>query len=292
MIRLLIAFLLAFLATELLAAERVDAQLDAAANGEVSITVVRGHVRVVGWDKAVVDVEGTRDERSEEFVFTRDGDLIVIEDRLVQNVQGGTGSDFTIHVPVGSRVSTDLVSTDLDVRGIAGGMRLRTVSGDVEVREGTGGDLTARTVSGDITVEHRGGEVDLSTVSGDVQVHTNSERLEGESVSGDVIVTNDGAAVRGKLNSVSGDLQFTTALAGDAEVSLETTSGDVTLALKGDVDARVRASSHSGDIDNRLDSTPTKRQLPAGRRLETTVGSGRGLIELATLSGDIEIEAD
>lgn len=273
------------------AGERVDQMIDAAAAGEVAVDVVRGAVTVVGWDEPAVRVDGTRDDKSVEFVFVREGDLVRIEDRLESRVGRGEGTRITVSVPRASRVRANHVSADFSLRDVDGGVRARTVSGGVYVAAG-GGDLSIATVSGDITARHVGGEADFDSVSGDVEADVSTDRLEAESVSGDIAVRNGGVLRRGRLAAVSGDLTLTTALAVDGEVEIESTSGDIKVSLAGAVHARITAATHSGDIVNSLSEAKVVRGRGPGEQLQTTIGDGGGLIQVNALSGDIEIRAD
>lgn len=272
------------------AGERVDQSLDAGEEGEVSIDVRRGVVTVVGWDEPRVAVVGTRDDHSTGFVFERDGDLIRIEDQVADDSRGGDGTRITVRMPRGHAIRADLVSAELEVDGVRGRARLRTVSGDIEARN-LGDDAALRTVSGDIELEQAGRTLQFDTVSGDVDAEIQAIDLSAESVSGDLDIDNRGELERGKLSTVSGDLVLASPLATDADVSLETVSGDVTMTLRGDASARMHIDAGlSGDIDNAIrgsEGTPTRRG--GSERLELKVGAGTADVEVSTLSGTVTL---
>src|SRR3990167_9150573 len=115
------------------AGEEIKKSLEADAKGEVSIEVVRGTVTVIGWDQNTVAVEGTRDDRSERFVFERNGNTIRIEDEVPNSLRNGEGTKITVKVPRGSSLQVGLVSADPSVREIAGRSDLSTVSGDMKL---------------------------------------------------------------------------------------------------------------------------------------------------------------
>lgn len=104
--------LLPVLSSAVLAGEPVNLSLDADAKGEVSIEVVRGEVTVIGWDQNKVSVEGTRDDKSERFVFERQGNTIRIEDDVPNNLNRGEGTKITVKIPRGNNLRVDLVSAD------------------------------------------------------------------------------------------------------------------------------------------------------------------------------------
>jgi hypothetical protein len=271
--RTLALALIPWLAASALAAEPVDAGLDAAADGQVHVNAVRGEIRVVGWSEPRVTVQGTRDDNSAEFVFRRDGDTIVIEDRLEQNSRrGGKGTDLTIRIPTQSRLRVSVVSADLDVRQVLGSLRLNTVSGEV-----TGSDV--------------GEDVEVSTVSGDVSLETGATRLNVRSTSGRLLVSNDAALMRGRLASVSGEVELFTRLATEADLEIENVSGAVTLTLPGPVNAALDIVAGPGArIRNQLtDAQPVRPRYGPGERLEQTLGSGSGYVRVSTVSGRIRL---
>jgi len=164
---------------------------------------------------------------------------------------------------VSGDVTTELFEQPLDVRSISGDVDIRgnggrgkviaeSTSGNVKAR-GLGGDLEATSVSGDLDLQMGvTAEVRLETVSGDVGAKltlAEGGRVDAQSVSGDVSLS-FGKPVNGEfdIESFSGDidacfgpkserksqyapgseLRFTQG-SGNARVSLETLSGDITL---------------------------------------------------------------
>jgi DUF4097 and DUF4098 domain-containing protein YvlB len=262
-----------WLASAALAGEPVNESLDAAAEGQVRIEVVRGRVEVVGWAENRVTVEGTRDDQSEAFVVNREGDTVTIEDRLARNVRGGEGTRITVRVPEGSRLRVSSVSADLSAESISGAVSLQTVSGDI--------DGTAL-----------GGEVEISTVSGDVELTTEASRLHVRSTSGDLLVDNRTPLTRGRIDTVSGDVELKTGIAGDGDLELESVSGDITLGLRGEQNARIEIVAGPGSsIRNRLtDQQPERPRYGPGERLEMTLGAGGGFVRMSSVSGRLALE--
>lgn len=290
-LRLLLTIVSVLVAVPLSAAEPIDATVQANPTGEVSIVVTRGEVRVVGVDGDAVSVTGTRDHQSEEFIFERTGDVVLIEDRLPRRTKSGAGTRITVEVPRGSRVRAQLVSADLEVSDLTGPVRLSTVSGAVTVLE-AGEETEISSVSGNISVEGAGGEVRLETVSGRIDAVTSARRLSARSTSGRVEVRNDAELVRGRVTSVSGSLSLATHTAPDVEIELETVSGSGRIALGGDLDLRVEMfGGPGGEIRNRLDDTAVVDRGPGtGERLDARFGAGSGYLRASTVSGTLTIE--
>lgn len=275
------------------AGEPVDQSLEVAGDVEVAIDVRRGSVAVEGWNEARVHVSGTRDDRSEAFVFEQEADRILIEDQVPDDVRGGDGSRLTIRVPRSARLRASHVSASLTARDVAGRARLRTVSGEI-VATGLSGDVDVHTVSGEVQVAHAGDAIRIDTVSGDVEVTANATTVDVETVSGDLDIDNRGALRRGSGSTVSGDVDYATALGDDADLSLESVSGDVTLVLRGPVDARVDVDAGpGGEIENGLGGrVEHERKSGPGETATVVLGAGRGAINANTLSGTVELRAE
>jgi DUF4097 and DUF4098 domain-containing protein YvlB len=181
---------------------------------------------------------------------------------------GGVSADVTVSGIVGSReVEAESVSGDVtvtadaervDVSSVSGdvaldtnsrNVSLETVSGDIEVRR-AGGRIHAESVSGRVRIDAAATEdVDAGTVSGDVEIDVANSltgRVRVESMSGEVtVLVPEGLSARidaetfsGKIRSAFGHVEddegpgsslSVTVGKGDAEITLESFSGDVEL---------------------------------------------------------------
>jgi DUF4097 and DUF4098 domain-containing protein YvlB len=272
------------------AAEPIRGTLEASPTGEISIVVVRGSVTVEGVDGSRVTVQGTRDAASERFVFERDGENVVIEDKLASGTPRGAGTDLNVQVPRGSRLRVQLVSADLTVRDVTGPARLATVSGAITAHT-QGSEVEVTTVSGRQSLDGPRGEVRIETVSGAVTARVHASRLSVRTVSGPVELHNSEPLRRARLASISGRLELSTPLEPDAEVDLETVSGAAALTLAGDLNVRLEAvGGPGGSVSNQLDDTPVQRSsFGLGQRLETRLGDGRGYLRASTVSGALTV---
>ena len=288
----------------------VDLTEDVSPDGFVSINVVRGEVRVEGWDRNEVQVRGTLDQETKQFIFDVSGSETRIEVRIPRSHGhwGGDGaSDLTIRLPKSSRVdiagvSTDVTASDLESEveiGVVSGdirleggrarIELQSVSGEVELRD-TEGRIRVKSVSGDIESRNTAGPSVYGTVSGSIQVENGSDDLEVESVSGDIEVENASfVSVAG--HSVSGDVEIMGELAEDGSVEFDNVSGSIRLVLSGDVDSRFDVETGSGRIRNRLSSDePRVGRYTRDENLEFTLGEGSAEVILSTRSGDVTLQ--
>jgi DUF4097 and DUF4098 domain-containing protein YvlB len=167
----------------------------------------------------------------------------------------------------GTRGMLDVHSTSGDIRvdGAALG-NVQTVSGDIRLR-GARGDMRVQSTSGDITAEGSGGTVEAHTVSGNM--------------------TLSGLALR-EATSTSGDIRIhPTGFSG--AVRLVTVSGDITVRMPPGVNADLSMETVSGDLINRSGQSLTATQI-SRRRIAGRIGSGGNSFQVRTTSGDVVLE--
>lgn len=159
-------------------------------------------------------------------------------------------------------LSVDTVSGDV---GINGGMvqklHVSSTSGDISA-DNVWGAAELESVSGDIAVYgHQGPELTAVTVSGDIELRTTSPNTKAHSTSGDIETRFRGPVVNCNVDTVSGDIYFSS--------ESKDYTADVT--------------SLPGYIDN-LSGLPESGFF--GRK---TIGIGAGRVTLSTTSGDVTV---
>ncbi|MBD3649627.1 MAG: DUF4097 family beta strand repeat protein, partial [Pseudomonadales bacterium] len=270
-----ILFLSSFAMSAIAEREHVDQTMKAAPDGFVQINVVRGDLRVEGWDKNEIHVEGKLDESTKEFIFDVNGNDAIIEVRIEQSDRRWWGqdsepSDLVIRVPEGSSLDVSVVSTDVTVGNVLGGLDvnavsgdlnvdkirervdLQTVSGDVDLRDAAG-RIRVRTVSGDVKSVKTDGQSIYSSVSGDLEVDDGGEDIEAQTVSGDVIIgSTEYLTVRG--HTVSGDVEIDGIFLAGGAIEFDSVSGSIGLAMGPRANARFNLETGSGRIRNQLTS--------------------------------------
>lgn len=288
---------------------RVDISKRARADGYVRIEVTRGNLQVVGWEKAEVRVSGLLDEQVEEFVFEVVDDETEIAVKLPRHLRGwrSNGSDLLVNVPRSSTLSIGVVSTDVEVDDIKGGLKISGVSGEITVSD-IEGRTALSTVSGDVMLKNASGKVRITTVSGEIHgvkiggagsfstvsgsilVDGVGLEVDAESVSGDIEISVD-EVIEFLINSVSGDIEITTSLMVDGVIDIETVSGSVEIRLPRDTNARFDLESGSGGrIRNRLtDDEARVSKYSRDRRLRFVLVEGKGEVIARTASGRITL---
>jgi DUF4097 and DUF4098 domain-containing protein YvlB len=186
-------------------------------------------------------------------------------------------------------VRVDLVSAELHLTNLKGGVDAKTVSGEIEAAD-VGDRIELATVSGEIRLGHGSGPTSFSSVSGDIQADADTSEIKISTVSGTARVTSSARVQELTMHSVSGDLEVSASLADGAHVKGSTTSGDIRLAINPDAGVVVEMkTTPGGGIRNTLTQDRPARDIAGAASLDVTLGSGRGGVELSTVSGRLEL---
>ena len=172
----------------------------------------------------------------------------------------------TVTVPRKCQTQVGVVSATAVMSGISARASVKSVSGGITL-DGVTGDVDANTVSGALEAQGINGKLNFHTVSGDLTLADGwLERLDANGVSGDVTADID-------LDPLGG-------------MQVTTVSGEVTLRLPAEADARVNLHSLSGDV--RSDFAELKRSSsPASRSVRGNLGAGSGRVSVTTMSGRV-----
>jgi len=287
--------------------QQVERTMAANARVLVSVCVVSGDLTVRGWDRNEVRVRAT------------DGAKI----DLVRNDQmkSQAATELRVTGKGGRRTAPDsdcIQSADIELDvPRAAGIKLETSSGDIRVTDVARvdggsqsgsmtvskllGELSLNTISGEISVRDSGGSFKLHTVSGRVDAHNLVPTGLGGSfaastVSGEVILDHVQIPTV-KVNTVSGDMNFTGPLSGAARYNLQSISGRIRLSFPGVASFRLSASlgkavKFSSDFNlNYSQNQNTAEVWNRGgfRRIEATNRSGAAVINVSLLEGSLQI---
>jgi hypothetical protein len=243
---------------------------DIGPDGEVVLRTHDGDIRVRPVDGTVVTVRRSDDGRIDDHfrVEMTPGRLeIGPRDRLNLGAlvrMGDGGSDFDVDVPRGARVRLESASGSLLVEGMTGAQRYRTVSGSIRLTDAAG-RIAIDQVSGDVALRGIAPiSLEIRTVSGALDLTApRFDRFEARMMSGDVHVA-------GRI-------------AGAGPFTIESVSGDVTLATDGPI--RVEGTFVSGSIRSDI---PHVSEGRAGRRT-IEIGTGGPVLRMRAISGDLRV---
>ena len=272
------------------AATSVDEHRAANPQGAVEIDNVAGLIDVQGWDKSEVAVTGTIGKDVERVEVAGEGNRTSIRVVLPQGHHWGMRdgeAHLLIHVPTNSSVAASMVSSDLKVSAVHGGLELRTVSGNIS-GEG-GGDVRANAVSGDIHLTANAAKViEVKSISGNIVLTGGNAEVEATTVSGDAHLTL-GTVSRARFKTVSGDLSASLAAAADAQIEGESVSGDVKLDFASAPAADFDIQTISGEIDNCFGPKPIESRHGPGARLTFKTGDSSARVRISSHSGDVRL---
>lgn len=215
-------------------------------------------------------------------VLTGSGDLEVDDRTGAILVRSGSGD-----------VSIGKAGRGLDVRTGSGDVHLRSAVGPVKVFCGSGdffasdidGEVEATSGSGDISIEKLAGDASLSTGSGEISVASSTGKASARSGSGDMDFR--GHTGSADLVTSSGEIIFGVS-SSEGDISLKTSSGDVSVTLYGVNSMELDVSTTSGAIQTRV---PIVVKEATRRRLLGVAGDGRLKLKITTSSGEVLVAA-
>lgn len=297
------------------AGERVDKTLDAASNGYVEIEHVSGFARVKGWSRNEVKVTGELGDRTEAFVFERDGNEVVIHVEVKKGRRGWSnwddddGDRLEIYIPENSKVSYTSTNARVEISEIFGGADISTVNGEIDAKELAGrlrleavnGDIDAKDLSGNIKIETVNGDIrdrsenakeaTYDSVNGDIEVFTHSSELRAETVNGDIELSLNKVDLL-NLSTVNGSIDARMKLARQGDVRANSVGGSIDLYFQPDVSARFDIEGHAGGrISNNLTNDKVqKAKYGPSRWLEFSMNGGEAKVDVSTVSGRVRLD--
>jgi hypothetical protein len=175
---------------------------------------------------------------------------------------------LTLTVPVDCSLELGVLSASALVSGLTSGASVKGMSGDITL-DGVAGDVAAETMSGELVARDIDGSVRFKTMSGAL------------TLAGGWLDNMD-------ASTMSGQVAADVALGPTGHLKVNTASGDVTLRLPANSDARVRLHSMSGAVRTEFDSLRTVK-APASHTVSGNVGAGTGQVSVTTMSGAVTL---
>ena len=277
------ALILAGLASPAGAQQRVSRRIAIAPDVAVKVWISAGRIRLVGWDRDSLVVEGTIG-KGDSFFFGGSGSSAKFG---VDDPPGGKlaqPADIVAYVPRGGRVSVRSVTGSIEASDLSGGFN--TVAGDIRVT-GTVSEVNAEAMDGAIHVAVTSPLVRARTGSGSLEVGGRVEDLLAATVSGPITVTTEGM-IRARLESVTGTVVLDAPLERVAGIDVDSHNGPVELRLPASLVGDFDLTSVTGSITNEFDKrTPVVGRQGRGQEL-VFVSSPKGpRIVVRTFKGSI-----
>ncbi|MEP7327061.1 MAG: DUF4097 family beta strand repeat-containing protein [Gemmatimonadota bacterium] len=265
--------------------QRVERKLAIDPDASIRIYNLNGSVRVEGWDRDTISVVATiGDPLKNRFFFgggTR-GAKMGIESPLDLDQ---APAHLIVKVPNRSRVWIKAATASIDLSGLQGGVDVSSTSGNIRF-EGSPDQLNLETMDGSIEVIANGPWMRAKTASGTITLRGGGEDVGATTVSGDVTLLSSGMR-RVRMETVSGKLNFSGALARDGALTVESHSGPVDLLLPADLSAEFDLSTYEGTITNGFAPERRPTRQGAGEELHITALTGSANINVRTFKGPI-----
>lgn len=254
-------------------------------HGDASLHASSGNITVSGADGAL-DIRSSSGDITAtrcllRYVHSSSGDIHLMDVRGNFQVESSSG-DGEITGADG-QIDAHSSSGDYTIRDARGMTSVETSSGLVRAENCILSNV--KTTSGDIRLRGVRGDMKLRTSSGTVQVEGTDGTVDAHSTSGNIWI--EGLVLRSATSS-SGDIRIRAAgLAGS--VLLSATSGDITVDIPDGVNADLVLETSSGNLNNRsgqpISATAITRKKIAGR-----LGSGGAPFVVRTSSGNVELK--
>src|SRR5688572_1285490 len=176
--------------------ETVDKNLPFPSGGTLKLNNFTGDVRITGGPGRNFVMKATRRGypdvlREMRLTVESSGSTIIVEENDREGARRWNDDDrrdsmvettFEIQVPANARLDINAFSSNVTVSGVDGDQRLKTFSGDINVRDARG-VINANAFSGEIDVDATGQgtspDLDIETFSGTMRVRL-AERARGE----------------------------------------------------------------------------------------------------------------
>lgn len=250
--------------------------------GVIRIWLLSGSVRVIGWDADSVAVRATlHGDARLMFGGARAGVKIGLQETVSDQ-----SADLVVHVPRRAQLWVKGADTRIEVEGMREVADLYSVTGAIAVT-GAPDRLFIESIGGTVTVAGAPSVLRVKSGNGPIRLDGGGDDVTLTTVSGSVTVTG-GPILRGRFESVTGDVRFAASLAPGAATDFINHSGAVELSLPGRLGARFALNTFKGRVrsDFGMGDATTRRET-RGEELVFTTGSPDAEIGVRTFSGDI-----
>lgn len=199
--------------------------------------------------------------------------------------KGGYSVDYTVRLPKRMAPTLETENGNVTVSGTGAETAVRSRNGNVhasriEGRAGVG------TTNGNVHAEDVTGPLEAHTVNGNVRACRVQGPSEGRTCNGNVHLIDVAGPTSG--SATNGNIQATlTEWRPGHEARLQTLNGNVSLALPESASAQIAASVRNGRVGCEL---AVAASAQTRTRLEGTLGSGEGVIDLRATNGNVRVQ--
>ena len=286
---MIITFSGVLFSSEILAENKINQTLLVDATGIVYVEIPRGLVKIQGWDKPEVMIQGQLDDTLNKLIFkTKEGKTLIKVDSQGQQ-HWGDASELNIFMPQQSPLHFKGIDSSFTVTKLKSHIGGKSISGDLIVNESTG-KIRLSVVSGDVRLVDSSGISKIESVSGLVDFSGDFEQVFIKSMSGDIKADISGTKNL-TIKNISGDTHIRGQVKNEAQLKLTSVNGDIFYKVNSDLNAVCEVvSQFGGEINNQLtDDMPIDSNLHK-KTLSFISGDGSGKLMMNTVTGTVTIE--
>ncbi|MFT4929497.1 MAG: hypothetical protein ACI8WB_005630 [Phenylobacterium sp.] len=287
--RYAIIFLTLTITGSVVAGEMIDQTLKVPDTGILLIDNSRGMVKITGWDKKEVSIQGAVDDSAHKLIFKNKGHKTLIKVVMEGVEHQGNTSDLKVFMPKNHKLRFKGVGSSFVVVNLTNGVEGKTINGDLTIQN-VHNSLKISSVSGKITVSDSSGKAKIQSVTGTVDFSGKFDKAKIKSTSGDIIA-DIGKTHNLRIKNFSGDTTISGNLLDEAHVKLTSVSGNIHYTAKdtfsGDCSI---ASQFGGKILNLLTSHDAWSEDMDERKLSFVSGDGSGKLVMNTVSGSVTLD--
>lgn len=256
--------------------------LDYEEHMELYLTNRVGNITVEEWDNdevsIVVNLTGRANSESlaENMVHKAIIDVNPIEMGVEIEGRGEERSDASLRMDYQIKIPSAFNCT---INTSVGDIHLKKVEGDVYLSSGTG-SITIDYLQGDLQVRGGTGDIRLGIMEGDLNVSTSTGDIQVDYVYGEVA----------QLETSTGSIVSTLEIPEETENRIKSSTGDITLYLRGEISTHLWADVGTGKIE--LDGLDLLLEQMEERRVVGILGRGESRLTVQTSTGDIRIIRD
>ncbi len=254
------------------------------AGGRIELEGFNGSVDIVGWDKDLVEIDGTKYAGTEERMkqikidISPSADSIMIRTSHPAERFGNAGAKYSLHVPRHAELASISTSNGpIRAENIENRARLKTSNGGIHA-SGIRGSLDAQTSNGGVDISDMAGDATIRTSNGSVHAEVKKGSFDAHTTNGSItarLLEADTRPVR--LQSSNGHIEVTMDAA--REIHADTSNSSITVRMPGSMGATVNAHTSNASISSDFDVSVHGGRLTK-HSLEGTIGSGGPLLDL------------
>jgi hypothetical protein len=265
--------------------------------GRLELDNRNGSIEIVGWDRNMIDVSGTKFapsvNRLQEIkinVNVSGNNASIATEWPRDSWHGSYGAKYMIRVPRQTTLErAQTTNGSVSVEDLEGGGHVTSTNGRISLARDTG-DYDAQTTNGAIEFEECSGSERAHTTNGAVRGRLKAGSIDSHSTNGSIELTlmrpSSGQAIR--ASTTNGGIVLVLAEFNDNPLNAETTNGSVSLRLPNDTNAKVNVQTRVSNITNNLTLSSTDES--SKHRLSGQLGKGGPLISATTTTGTVRLE--